>query len=103
MSDTANVTMSVAPLTAVHGSKRLRYVTTATLEFDGVTITLQGILIMEHHGRLTVIMPQAKHPLNGMNCPAVSLPHELHRAIEIATLEQLPGQRVLVVGPEEVD
>jgi hypothetical protein len=101
MSDaTTSVTVRVDPLTRAYGKGRLKFTTCVTLEIGGIELTLQGVQIVEdRHGHLRAQLPQARHPSTGVSYPAIAVPLELHRVIETAVLELVPGARCIVTEP----
>jgi hypothetical protein len=101
--ETVPVAITIGSLTPVHSRGKLRFATHAVLEVGGLEFTLQGILITEEHrGRLSVLLPQTKHPVSGVSYPAIALPVQLHRELETLVLQQLPGNRAVITYPEEV-
>jgi DNA-binding cell septation regulator SpoVG len=103
MSDTTtSVTINVHPLVRAYGKGRLKHTTVVALTISDVELVLQGVQIVEdRHGHLRVEMPQTKHPATGISYPAIAVPPELHRCIEVSVLELVPGSRVIVTQPEE--
>lgn len=95
MTSADTVTVAVTELIPARGRGRLKYTAVVTLEIAGIELTLQGVAVMaDPYGRLTVTMPQTRHPGFGAWFPAVGLPLELHRAIEREVLALVPGARV---------
>jgi hypothetical protein len=97
MSETTSVQIVVSPLTRAYGKGRLKFTTVVELEIASIAITLQGVAVVsDQRGKLTVTMPQSKHPTTGVSYPAIALPIELHRCIEVEVLSLVPGSRVIV-------
>jgi hypothetical protein len=73
------VTVRVDPLTRAYGKGRLKFTTVVMLD------VLQGVAVMsDRHGHLRVELPQTRHPSTGVSYPCISVPIELHPAIEVA-------------------
>lgn len=100
--ETELVLVEVSPLVPVLGRGRLRFITSATVTIADVELVLQGIVVVaDDLGRLTVRLPQTRHPNAASTIPTVVLPPELHAAVECAVLEQVPGATVRGIGTVE--
>ncbi len=105
MSDeTARIRIEIAPLTPVAGRGAIRFTTTATLDIDGIVLTVHAVAIRaEPGGRLYATLPQTRAP-GGTWTPALALPIELERAIATAALGLVDGARVMTLPlPNEAE
>ena len=75
------VTFTVTGLECVEGRGRLLALATLEIEFDGVTLGLNGVQVIRHGKRLTTQAPRFRNPKTGVWAPAVVLPEELGAAI----------------------
>jgi hypothetical protein len=75
------VTFTVTGLECVEGHGRLLALATLEIEFDGVTLGLNGVQVIRHGKRLTTQAPRFRNPKTGVWAPAVVLPEELGAAI----------------------
>jgi hypothetical protein len=75
------VTFTVTGLERVEGHGRLLALATLEIEFDGVTLGLQGVQVIRRGKRITTQAPRFRNPKTGVWAPAVILPDELGAAI----------------------
>jgi hypothetical protein len=79
--DAMTVTFTVTGLERVEGHGRLLALATLEIEFDGVTLGLQGVQVIRRGKRITTQAPRFRNPKTGVWAPAVILPDELGAAI----------------------
>ena len=75
------VTFTVTDLECVEGHGRLLALAALEIEFDGVTLGLNGVRVIRHGKRLATQAPRFRNPKTGIWAPAVVLPDELGAAI----------------------
>ena len=80
--ETETVTFSVVGVERVLGRGELVGLAIVELTLHGIAITLQGIKIRRLAGdRITVTLPDFRHPRTDRMCTAIILPRELSDAI----------------------
>lgn len=80
--ETETVTFSVVGVERVVGRGELIGLAIVELTLHGIAITLQGIKIRRFAGdRITVTLPDFRHPRTDRMCTAIILPRELSDAI----------------------
>ncbi len=80
--ETETVTFSVVGVERVLGRGELVGLAIVELTLHGIAITLQGIKIRRLAGdRVTVTLPDFRHPRTDRMCSAIILPRELSDAI----------------------
>ena len=75
------VTFTVTALEHIEGHGRLLALATLEIDFDGVTLWLQGVQVVRQGKRITTQAPRFRDPKMGTWVPAVILPDELGAAI----------------------
>jgi hypothetical protein len=75
------VTFTVTDLECVEGHGRLLALAALEIEFDGVTLGLNGVRVIRQGKRLATQAPRFRNPKTGVWAPAVVLPDELGAAI----------------------
>jgi hypothetical protein len=75
------VTFTVTGLECVEGHGRLLALAALEIEFDGVTLGLNGVRVIRQGKRIATQAPQFRNPKTGIWAPAVTLPDELGAAI----------------------
>ena len=75
------VTFTVTGLERIEGHGRLLALAALEIEFDGVTLGLQGVQVIRRGKRITTQAPRFRNPKTGIWAPAVILPDELGAAI----------------------
>ena len=75
------VTFTVTALEHIEGHGRLLALATLEIDFDGVTMWLQGVQVVRQGKRITTQAPHFRDPKMGIWVPAVILPAELGAAI----------------------
>lgn len=75
------VTFTVTALEHIEGHGRLLALATLEIDFDGVTLWLQGVQVVRQGKRITTQAPHFRDPKMGIWVPAVILPDELGAAI----------------------
>jgi hypothetical protein len=75
------VTFTVTGLECVEGHGRLLALAALEIEFDGVTLGLNGVQVIRQGKRLATQAPRFRNPKTGVWAPAVILPDELGAAI----------------------
>jgi hypothetical protein len=86
------VTFTVTGLERIEGHGRLLALATLEIEFDGVTLDLQGVQVIRRGKRITTQAPRFRNPRTGVWAPAVVLPDELGAAIAQEVQRMLPGR-----------
>jgi hypothetical protein len=79
--DAMMVTFTVTALEHIEGHGRLLALATLEIDFEGVTLWLQGVQVVRQGKRVTTQAPHFRDPKNGVWVPAVILPDELGAAI----------------------
>jgi hypothetical protein len=90
--DAMTVTFTVTGLERVEGHGRLLALATLEIEFDGVTLRLQGVQVIRRGKRITTQAPRFRNPKTGVWAPAVILPDELGAAIAQEVRRMLLGR-----------
>ncbi len=75
------MTFTVTGLERIEGHGRLLALATVEIEFDGVSLGLQGVQVIRQGKRITTQAPRFRNPKTGVWAPAVILPDELGAAI----------------------
>jgi hypothetical protein len=75
------VTFTVTGLERIEGHGRLLALVALEIEFDGVTLGLQGVQVVRRGKRIATQAPRFRNPKSGVWMPAVILPDELGAAI----------------------
>jgi hypothetical protein len=75
------VTFTVTGLERIEGHGGLLALAALEIEFDGVTLGVQGVQVIRQGRRLTTQAPRFRNPKTGVWAPAVILPDELGAAI----------------------
>jgi hexokinase len=79
--DAMMVTFTVTALERIEGHGRLLALAALEIDFDGVTLRLQGVQVVRDGKGITTQAPHFRDPKNGVWVPAVILPDELRAAI----------------------
>lgn len=80
-SDAATVTFTVTGLERIEGHGRLLALAALEIDFEGVTLRLQGVQVIRQGKRVITQAPRFRNPKTGIWAPAVILPDELGAAI----------------------
>jgi hypothetical protein len=91
------VTFTVTGLERIEGHGRLLALVALEIEFDGVTLGLQGVQVVRRGKRIATQAPRFRDPKSGVWMPAVILPEELGAAIAQEVHRLLQG------GPGRTD
>ena len=75
------VTFTVTGLERIEGHGRLLALAALEIEFDGVTLGLNGVQVIRRGKRIATQAPRFRNPKTGVWAPAVVLPDELGVAI----------------------
>ena len=75
------VTFTVTGLERIEGHGRLLALAALEIEFDGVTLGLNGVQVIRRGKRIATQAPRFRNPKTGVWAPAVVLPDELGAAI----------------------
>lgn len=75
------VTFTVTALERIEGHGRLLALAALEIDFDGVTLRLQGVQVVRQGKGITTQAPRFRDPKKGAWVPAVILPDELGAAI----------------------
>jgi hypothetical protein len=75
------VTFTVTALERIEGHGRLLALAALEIDFDGVTLRLQGVQVVRQGKGITTQAPHFRDPKKGVWVPAVILPDELRAAI----------------------
>ena len=68
------VTFTVTGLERIEGHGRLLALVALEIEFDGVTLGLQGVQVVRRGKRMATLAPRFRDPKSGVWMPAVILP-----------------------------
>jgi hypothetical protein len=85
------VTFTVTGLERIEGHGRLLALVALEIEFDGVTLGLQGVQVVRRGKRMATLAPRFRDPKSGVWMPAVILPDELGAAIAQEVHRTLQG------------
>ena len=75
------VTFTVTGIERIEGHGRLLALAALEIEFDGVTLGLDGVQVIRQGKRIATQAPRFRNPKTGLWAPAVILPDELGAAI----------------------
>jgi len=99
--ETETVTFSVVGVERVLGRSELVGLAIVELTLHGIAITLQGIKIRRLAGnRITVTLPDFRHPRTDRMCTAIILPRELSDAIGVTVANAYDTLGVPTLPPD---